>query len=103
MLFCFFRILIYVYFCQKLYEENIIFNTNFQNSFQEVVCILQNIKMWNLVILRWQHFQYKAKFEKKKYFLFMSEIGIWFEKVCKQIVIENFKLVSLSPTKMVAL
>ena len=32
-------------FCQKRYEKTIIFNANFQSSYQDVVCILQNIRM----------------------------------------------------------
>ena len=53
-----------------------IFNTNFQNSFQDVVCILQNIRMSNRVILKWGPFEYKTKFEKKS-LLFRSEVGIF--------------------------
>ena len=56
MLFRFFQCLIYIYF-NKTFAENFmkkisLFNTNFQNSFQDVVCILQNIRMSNLVILK---------------------------------------------------
>ena len=69
MLFLFFQILVYVYINEafvKNCEKTIIFNTNFQNSFQEKVCILQNIRMLNFVILKWWPFEYKAKFEKER-------------------------------------
>ena len=54
------------------------------------------------MVLKWRPFEYKTKFEKKS-LLFRSEIDIWFEKICKSIVIENFKLVPLCPIKMAAL
>ena len=46
--------LFYRGFCQKLSEKTVIFNTDFQNSFQDVICILQNIRMslGNLVMLK---------------------------------------------------
>ena len=65
--------------------------------------------MSNLVILNWQPFEYKAKFEKRP-LSFRSEIGIFdifFKrvgikkvlKICKSIVIENFKSVPLCSIK----
>ena len=36
----------------------------------------------------------------EKSLLFTSERGIWFEKIYKPIVIENFKLIPLCPIKM---
>ena len=42
-----------------------ILNTNFQNSFQDIVCILQNIRMWNLVILKWRPFEYKYTLQSR--------------------------------------
>ena len=39
-------------FYQKRYKKPIGFNTNFQNLFQYVVYILQNIRMSNLAILK---------------------------------------------------
>ena len=33
--------------------------------------------MSNYVIVKWQSFEYKAKFEKKSPFLFRSEVGIF--------------------------
>ena len=39
-------------FLSKNLWKTMIFNTNFKNSFQDVVSILQNIRMWNLVILK---------------------------------------------------
>ena len=56
MLFCFFGFLIYIYFNNK-FAKNFIkklsfFNTNFQNSFQDVV-YLQTIRMSTLFTLKW--------------------------------------------------
>ena len=56
MIFCFIEILIYVYFKEafiKIFmKKAIVFNKNFQNLFQDVVYILQNITMSNPVILK---------------------------------------------------
>ena len=79
MLFCFFRIVIYVYFNEafiKNFMKKLIFNINFQNSFQDAVCTLQNIRTSNVVLLKWRPFQYKPKFEKMS-LLFRSKIGIF--------------------------
>ena len=64
--------------------------------------------MSNLVILKWQPFEYKAKFEKRS-LLFRSKLGVLtcFLKDCtkkvlkiyKSIVIKNFKPVPLCPIK----
>ena len=69
--FFFFRFLIYVSFneafAKKNYEVTIIFSFKFP-KFISRCSILQNIKTSNPVILKWRHFQHKAKFEKKYLF-----------------------------------
>ena len=69
-------------------------------------CIKQNIRMSNLVILKWEPFEHKPRFEKKP-LLFLSEIGIFdifFKnyaekvlKIYKSIITENFKPLPLCP------
>ena len=62
MLFHFFRYLTYSArdFCQKVYEETILFQLKFQKSISRC-SILQKIKMSNFVILKWRPFEYKVK------------------------------------------
>ena len=65
--------------------------------------------MSNIVILKWQPFEYKAKFEIKGLFCLGPKLVflIYFSKVCikkllriyESIVIEIFKLVPLCPIK----
>ena len=55
-------------FLSKTLWENIIFNINFPDSFQDVVCILQNIRMSNFAILKWWSFEYKGNSENFIYF-----------------------------------
>ena len=68
MLFRFFPFLIYVYFneafVKKLYEISIIFQYKFP-KFISRCSILQNIRMSNLVKLKWQSFQHKTKFQNR--------------------------------------
>ena len=47
-------------FCQKVYEETIPFQLNFQKSISRC-SILQKIRMSNFVILKWRPFEYKVK------------------------------------------
>ena len=64
-------------FWKHFIEKLSFFNINFKNLFQDVLCyriLLQNIRIWNLVIVKWRPFEYKSKFEKKTS-LFRSEIG----------------------------
>ena len=60
MLFHFFRYLTYSArdFCQKVYEETILFQLKFQKSISRC-SILQKIKMSNFVILKWRPFEHK--------------------------------------------
>ena len=62
MLFHFFRYLTYSArdFCQKVYEETILFQLKFQKSISRC-SILQKIRMPNFVILKWRPFAYKVK------------------------------------------
>ena len=60
--------------------------------------------MLNLVILKWRHFEHKAKFEKKRPLFLRSKKGIFdcaknVLKIYSSIVIENFKSVLLCPIK----
>ena len=76
MLFHFFRHLIYCFsrgFCQKVHEETIPFQLNFQKSISRG-SILQKIRMSNFVILKWWPFEYKVK--SWKMFPFISETNI---------------------------
>ena len=54
-------------FFQQVYEKIIIFQYKFPKLISKCSA-LQNIKMSNLVILKWWRFEYKTKFEKKKLF-----------------------------------
>ena len=47
-------------FCQKVYEEIILFQLKFQKPISRC-SILQKIKMSNFVILKWRPFEYKVK------------------------------------------
>ena len=75
----FFRFLIYVYFneafVKKVMKQLSFFNANFQNSFRDAVCY-KVLGCQTLVILKWHHFENKAKFEKRPLF-FRSKIGIF--------------------------
>ena len=98
-------------FWKHFIEKLSFFNINFKNLFQDVLCyriLLQNIRISNLVIVKWRPFEYKSKFEKKTYFLGPKQIPLrYFLKNCrkkvlkiyKSIIIENFKPVPLSPIK----
>ena len=76
MLFHFYPIFIYVYFNEvfvKNFTKIIIFNINFQNSFHNAVCILQNIRMPNFVILNDGSLKIRQNFN----ILFSSKIAIF--------------------------
>ena len=47
-------------FCQKVYEETILFHLKFQKSISRYN-ILQKIRISNFVILKWRPFEYKVK------------------------------------------
>ena len=47
-------------FCQKVYEETILFHLKFQKSISRY-SILQKIRISNFVILKWRPFEYKGK------------------------------------------
>ena len=51
--------------------------------------------MSNLVILKWQHFEYNVKFEKKWCLLFRSEIVI-FDMFLKRLCEESFEDLKIS-------
>ena len=55
-------------FFQQIYEKIIIFQYKFPRLISRC-STLQNIRMSNLVILKWRCFEYKAKFEKKGSFI----------------------------------
>ena len=61
-------------FCQKVYEETILFQLKFQKSIPKC-SILQKISMSNFVILKWGPFEYKVKSWKMYPFL-----GLFFQK-----------------------
>ena len=72
----------------KTLWKTIIFNINFHNSFQGAACLLQDIRMSNLVKLKWWPFEYKAKFEKRSQC--RSEIGI-FDIFYKRLYEDSFE------------
>ena len=55
-------------FCQENYEVTIFFQYKFP-KFISRCSILQNIRMSYSVILKWRHFEHKAKFKKMASFL----------------------------------
>ena len=59
--------------------------------------MLQNVKMPNLVILKWRYFEYKTKFEKIQLFVRSAYYKNIPRNLC--IVIGNFKLLPLCSTK----
>ena len=67
----FFWILIYVYFKEafiKSFMKKVSFLVQISKIHFTIVCILQNIRMSNLAILKWWPFEYKAKSFKKDLF-----------------------------------
>ena len=62
-------------FCQKVYEETILFQLKFQKSIP-TCSILKKIRMFNFVILKWWPFKYKVKNWKMCSFL-----GLFFSQV----------------------
>ena len=88
------------------------FKMQYITEYQDVISrcsTLQNIRTSSLVILKWRHFEHKAKFEKnglfslgtKKVFLtyFLKDCAKKVLKIQNSIVIENFKPVLLCPIK----
>ena len=67
-------------FCQKVYEETILFQLKFQKSISRC-SILQKIMMPKFVILKWRPFEYKANK--------LSTFGVVFSEI-KNVGILNF-------------
>ena len=86
-------------FRQKRYQKTIIFQCKFP-KFISRCSILQNIRMSNLVILKWWSFKYKVKFEKKP-ISFNSKIGIFekFLKDCTKKVLRIYKSIAIENTQ----
>ena len=92
MLFCFFFNFLFIFILRRLLSKNSFFNTNFQNSFQDVVYYR---------ILGCQNFSYQnggplniRQHMKKKRPLFRSEISIFdifFRRLHKEIF-ENLQI-----------
>ena len=79
MLLRFFLFLIYAYF-NKAFVKNFLkklsfFNTNFQNSFQDIVCY-RILRCQNFVIIKWRPLNIRQNL-KKRSLLFRSEIDIF--------------------------
>ena len=65
MLFRFFRFLIYIYFNEAFFKNFVKSALIFEYKFPQFISrcsISQNNRISSLAILKWQHFEYKAKF-----------------------------------------
>ena len=65
MLFRFFRFLIYIYFNEAFFKNFMKSTLIFEYKFPQFISrcsISQNTMISSLAILKWQHFEYKAKF-----------------------------------------
>ena len=88
MLFCFLDIL-FMFIFTRLLSKTLWKNYHFLIQILKIyfkMQRLQNVRMSNLVILKWWHFEYKTKFEKKR-LLFRSKIvifDIFFKRLCEE-------------------